>query len=52
MRWFTLAVMSLILGGVTSSMILYELEMGTAFWLGIVQCICFAIISWIISEEK
>lgn len=52
MRWFMLIVMSLIMVGVTLSMIFCELEGGTAFWLGVVQSICFIITYWIISEER
>lgn len=52
MRWFILIIMSLILVGVTLSMIFCELEMGIAFWLGVVQCICFIITYWIINNER
>lgn len=52
MRCFTLAVMLLVIVGVTLSMIFCELEGGIAFWLGVVQSICFIITYWIISEEK
>lgn len=52
MRWFTLIVMSLIMVGVTLSMIFCELGDGIAFWLGVVQCICFIITYWIISNER
>lgn len=52
MRWFILIVMSLIIVGVTLSMIFCELEGAIAFWLGVAQSICFIITYWIISEEK
>lgn len=52
MRWFILVVMSLIMVGVTLSMIFCELEGGTSFWLGVVQSICFIITYWIISNEQ
>lgn len=52
MRCFTLAVMLLVIVGVTLSMIFCELECGIAFWLGVVQSICFIITYWIISNEQ
>lgn len=52
MRWFILIVMSLIIVGVTLSMIFCELGDGIAIWLGVVQSICFIITHWIISNEQ
>ena len=52
MRWFILIVMSLIMVGVTLSMIFCELECVIAFWLGVAQSICFIITYWIISSER
>lgn len=51
MRWFVLVAMMLLLIVITLAMIYCELEMGIAFWLSIVQCICFVVICKIISDE-